>query len=128
LYCSTLRSTSLTSLSCVSFFFNDPATTEIYTLSLHDALPIWCLAPAHVRPEGVRCRHGSSVLRRRADALPREGGAMKSEAEVQAMERAREYFRTKSSPASVAELRERIAEPTGAVEALLTPLSAAQAA
>src|SRR2546426_1527474 len=28
--------------SCVSlvFFFNDPATTEIYTLSLHDALPI----------------------------------------------------------------------------------------
>ena len=25
--------------SCL-FFFNDPATTEIYTLSLHDALPI----------------------------------------------------------------------------------------
>src|SRR5687767_15700505 len=23
------------------FFFNDTATTEIYTLSLHDALPIW---------------------------------------------------------------------------------------
>src|SRR2546427_661175 len=23
-----------------SFFFNDPATTEIYSLSLHDALPI----------------------------------------------------------------------------------------
>src|ERR1035438_10751654 len=22
-------------------FFNDPPTTEIYTLSLHDALPIW---------------------------------------------------------------------------------------
>src|SRR5260370_17226657 len=26
------------------FFFNDTATTEIYTLSLHDALPIWMLA------------------------------------------------------------------------------------
>src|SRR5207249_10468722 len=27
---------------CFSFFFfNDPATPEIYTLSLHDALPIW---------------------------------------------------------------------------------------
>ena len=26
---------------CVFFFFNDTATTEIYTLSLHDALPIW---------------------------------------------------------------------------------------
>ena len=25
----------------VFFFFNDPATTEIYTLSLHDALPIY---------------------------------------------------------------------------------------
>ena len=24
----------------VDFFFNDTATTEIYTLSLHDALPI----------------------------------------------------------------------------------------
>src|SRR5205814_8804053 len=32
-----------TSTSSISFFFsfNDPATTEIYTLSLHDALPIW---------------------------------------------------------------------------------------
>src|SRR2546426_11768396 len=28
-------------LSCFLFFFNDTATTEIYTLSLHDALPIW---------------------------------------------------------------------------------------
>src|SRR2546430_17524797 len=28
----------------VFFFFNDTATTEIYTLSLHDALPIFVLA------------------------------------------------------------------------------------
>src|SRR5260370_42575803 len=27
-------------LRCFFFFFNDTATTEIYTLSLHDALPI----------------------------------------------------------------------------------------
>src|SRR3712207_8943440 len=27
----------------MGFFFNDTATTEIYTLSLHDALPIWSL-------------------------------------------------------------------------------------
>src|SRR2546428_13916230 len=27
-------------LICIFFFFNDTATTEIYTLSLHDALPI----------------------------------------------------------------------------------------
>src|SRR2546428_1068676 len=28
-------------LCALFFFFNDPAPTEIYTLSLHDALPIW---------------------------------------------------------------------------------------
>src|SRR3712207_7200817 len=28
-------------LSMIFFFFNDTATTEIYTLSLHDALPIF---------------------------------------------------------------------------------------
>src|SRR2546422_3562921 len=34
------------------FFFNDTATTEIYTLSLHDALPISC--PATGRKSGKR--------------------------------------------------------------------------
>src|SRR5260221_8966144 len=37
------------------FFFNDPATTEIYTLSLHDALPI-CRRHAHVPAAGRRRR------------------------------------------------------------------------
>src|SRR5439155_24831326 len=32
------------------FFFNDTATTEIYTLSLHDALPISRAAPAGRSP------------------------------------------------------------------------------
>src|SRR3712207_6888910 len=31
----------------IFFFFNDTATTEIYTLSLHDALPIY---PLYARP------------------------------------------------------------------------------
>src|SRR5215207_11677361 len=31
--------------SSLFFFFNDTATTEIYTLSLHDALPIWPRSP-----------------------------------------------------------------------------------
>src|SRR2546422_4641019 len=31
------------------FFFNDTATTEIYTLSLHDALPIWAMPQRSVR-------------------------------------------------------------------------------
>src|SRR2546429_5855955 len=43
------------------FFFNDTATTEIYTLSLHDALPI-CLAAAARR----RCRAGDRGVSRSA--------------------------------------------------------------
>jgi hypothetical protein len=31
----------------MNFFFNDTATTEIYTLSLHDALPIFGLEQGH---------------------------------------------------------------------------------
>src|SRR2546429_5582897 len=37
------------------FFFNDTATTEIYTLSLHDALPISHRAPARTG-RAPRCR------------------------------------------------------------------------
>src|SRR3712207_9119710 len=33
------------------FFFNDTATTEIYTLSLHDALPIWLARKAKANAE-----------------------------------------------------------------------------
>src|ERR1017187_1929367 len=40
------------------FFFNDTATTEIYTLSLHDALPI-CGSPRR-RPGHARCAAGRS--------------------------------------------------------------------
>src|SRR5690349_25052922 len=35
------------------FFFNDTATTEIYTLSLHDALPICLLARTTSASDGV---------------------------------------------------------------------------
>src|SRR5438046_7428828 len=43
-----------------SFFFNHTATTEIYTLSLHDALPISsttaCGAPSRWAASASRCR------------------------------------------------------------------------
>src|SRR3712207_6868687 len=50
----------------IFFFFNDTATTEIYTLSLHDALPIW--RPRHVPhgrllPSGPARGDGSGSLR-----------------------------------------------------------------
>src|SRR2546427_3442827 len=40
---------------CCFFFFNDTATTEIYTLSLHDALPISLriMFPIFSRPEEI---------------------------------------------------------------------------
>src|SRR5262249_58608264 len=41
-------------LRCRFSFFNDTATTEIYTLSLHDALPISVGRPVSPRPEGWR--------------------------------------------------------------------------
>src|SRR5437762_4783136 len=44
-------STSLCHITSSFFFFNAPATTEIYTLSLHDALPIYSLpldVPQHI--------------------------------------------------------------------------------
>src|SRR5260221_5304389 len=37
---------------CIFFFFNDTATTEIYTLSLHDALPILAMH----KLVGLRCQ------------------------------------------------------------------------
>src|SRR3712207_8373032 len=47
----------------VYFFFNDTATTEIYTLSLHDALPIYRLAllVGHC-PFGYRHAFSSSAV------------------------------------------------------------------
>src|SRR2546426_130281 len=40
------------------FFFNDTATTEIYTLSLHDALPIWSRAGWRPARSGTRAADG----------------------------------------------------------------------
>src|SRR2546426_7768264 len=47
---------------CFFFFFNDTATTEIYTLSLHDALPIYRPAFAVGRRGHYGCHH-HAVLR-----------------------------------------------------------------
>src|SRR5258708_25038028 len=45
----------------IFFFFNDTATTEIYTLSLHDALPI----------SRSSCRRAAGSRARRAASAPR---------------------------------------------------------
>src|SRR6266568_9669107 len=48
---------ALISLLLFFFFFNDTATTEIYTLSLHDALPFPSSGPG--RPRCGRRRRGA---------------------------------------------------------------------
>src|SRR2546422_4507020 len=50
---------------CFFFFFNDTATTEIYTLSLHDALPILCFlgfTTAKTEPIAMLCLLGALVV------------------------------------------------------------------
>src|SRR5258706_15976940 len=54
-------------ISLSFFFFNDTATTEIYTLSLHDALPIYDGYMPELRRGGARRhREGSRAAGRTA--------------------------------------------------------------
>src|SRR4030043_2101184 len=50
------------------FFFNDTAPTEIYPLSLHDALPISRRsAPRRTPADGGRCRSRTGTSRARSE-------------------------------------------------------------
>src|SRR2546428_5956625 len=64
----------------IFFFFNDTATTEIYTLSLHDALPIYILRRGVPRTQSLskifnRARQSIRKVgaRRPKDLLPGQG-------------------------------------------------------
>src|SRR3712207_7885535 len=61
---------------CFVFFFNDTATTEIYTLSLHDALPIY--AVLRPRPVQARQRHPRPRGRRPAHGVDRKSTRLNS--------------------------------------------------
>src|SRR2546422_5560332 len=61
----------------IFFFFNDTATTEIYTLSLHDALPI-CRAGG---ARGGRCGGAGRGARGPADTLRREARGCRERSE-----------------------------------------------
>src|SRR2546430_13459321 len=60
-------------LSFFFFFFNDTATTEIYTLSLHDALPICSVHAAKYRVCFAPCEF--------CNGFPQTGYASKSRSE-----------------------------------------------
>src|SRR6266550_5979324 len=57
-----MYSNSFTIIFILFFFFNDTATTEIYTLSLHDALPISSLAEERPDPLFIPPPFGDDLL------------------------------------------------------------------
>src|SRR3712207_8985713 len=65
----------------IVFFFNDTATTEIYTLSLHDALPIsrGPARPRHAAEAGEAQRPRHRVLSTPARGRAGGGGRRRSE-------------------------------------------------
>src|SRR3712207_7011313 len=80
-----MRVSSSRGVTLCSFFFNDTATTEIYTLSLHDALPIssrgcpttWCRRRSC---SWTRCRsHRTARWTARPCPRPTPGGRTRSE-------------------------------------------------
>src|SRR6266496_6274121 len=88
------------------FFFNDTATTEIYTLSLHDALPIY----AHTHPW-----QGTPLLRSPLGALAMRGWQRSPRAFDSGWKQARMYSRSyQPTSAELAELWSAITRRDGA--------------
>src|SRR5256885_12571386 len=90
------RSRRLTVLSSL-FFFNDTATTEIYPLSLHDALPIW-VGLGHLRRGDRRLEpRAHAPLVRREVVVPQRALLADPEQHVHALGRDRKSTRLNSS-------------------------------
>src|SRR2546422_10253007 len=81
-------------LTYVNFFLNDSAPTEIYTLSLHDALPICAHATAARRPAGVE---GSNLRQHGLDARAVSMRGGDSQAHIPGCARDRKSTRLNSS-------------------------------
>src|SRR6266566_9420962 len=79
------------------FFFNDTATTEIYTLSLHDALPISSRPVSTVTydVEAVRARY--AALRRPLAFFDGPGGTQVPDEVIDAVSR---YYRESNANVS----------------------------
>src|SRR5687768_18623864 len=74
-------------MDSLCFFFNDTATTEIYTLSLHDALPIWYARHRRHFGHGRRIqevlpRRNRHLQRVAADPERRDGGMQEARHQI----------------------------------------------
>src|SRR5256885_5649417 len=87
------------------FFFNDTATTEIYTLSLHDALPILTAgglssgidSALHV----VELYYGAQVAQATADNMEYQGQGWKTNAGAGEPKRSEEHTSELQSPCNL---------------------------
>src|SRR3712207_7892333 len=90
-------------MSSLFFFFNGTATTEIYTLSLHDALPIW----GRTRPRGAarlergRTRAGGAAEHGWPGAGARRDPARRADRDDRSLGRDRKSTRLNSSHANI---------------------------
>src|SRR2546430_4474855 len=92
------------------FFFNDTATTEIYTLSLHDALPISRRAPAC---SGFSGRCGRSSGRSQASSCWDRSEEHTSELQSQSNLVCRLLLEKKKHPSSGSTLCSTLCPPFG---------------
>src|SRR3712207_6992324 len=84
------------------FFFNDTATTEIYTLSLHDALPI-LETLARIMPQDVLVGAGTVLDPTQVDGIKDVGGRLivMPHADLEVIRRDRKSTRLNSSHANI---------------------------
>src|SRR5256885_17179187 len=85
----------MTAIYLCFFFFNDTATTEIYTLSLHDALPICPLIQAD--QEGCDVAHCWPTFFHSAARLSRSASLVASRARGRTLTTDRKSTRLNSS-------------------------------
>src|SRR3712207_7343856 len=77
-------------MSLCFFFFNDTATTEIYTLSLHDALPICSRA---IRPSRIRSSSATPTSRPGSAGVAASGAGASGRSEEHTSElQSRQYL------------------------------------
>src|SRR3712207_8181835 len=78
----------------IFFFFNDTATTEIYTLSLHDALPISRSPPANISAAASMWRWSPTraAIRRRSSNIRSAAGSRSRSEEHTSELQSRQYL------------------------------------